>query len=771
MNKSTFSNAYRESPFFPVARIVRTCTAIACAGLIGVGCLFVWQTRERALDEARASTSNLVGVLTQHTERTVSSIDMLLQILARDLGPRADDPVKRSALMANLAQLARDLPHVLAVRLLDPGIDRPLFEFVRLKPVDQDANLEALQAHAVNRYLGLHVGTPYFDKTSQSWAVAISRRLSGREGVPGRVVLALLNLDYLQNFYKTIDMGPNGSITLLRSDGTMIQRHPFKAEYLGRNISGGDLFRKLLPVRPSGSYETAAVSDGKVRIFAYQRLGELPLVVTAGLAKNDILAAWKTEAFRGSAIVGIAILIFVISGELLARAMSRREAMERELRHAASHDALTGLTNRAYFQRELESHVENGAANGSPLCLLLIDLDEFKNINDTLGHGAGDALLCEIGRRLRRMPGPGTIARFGGDEFAIAVPGPLSVGISVAQYILGEMRPPFAYDGKTVQTAASIGITAFPDHEQTAAGLTKNADIALYAAKNQGRNGFAVFEDTMRDEVVELMALHEDVRAAIEHDRFVPYYQPQLSTETGEILGFEALARWQHPTRGLLTPAVFGSVFDNHELATGVGRRMLRRILADMAFWKEQGLNFGRIAFNASAAELNQPDFAAEILATLHMYSIAPAMMEIEVTEGVLFGKTVDRVQANLRHLNQAGMRIALDDFGTGYASLTHLKQFPIRVLKIDRSFTHNVESSVADASIVTAVIDMARGLNMEVVAEGVERPYQLDFLRRAGCSSVQGFLFAKPMAGSRVPNFIHHTNFGRPPLLASVAK
>ncbi len=275
----------------------------------------------------------------------------------------------------------------------------------------------------------------------------------------------------------------------------------------------------------------------------------------------------------------------------------------------------------------------------------------------------------------------------------------------------------------------------------------------------------------MREEVVQLMALHEDVRTAIDEDRFVPYYQPQLSTQTGEIIGFEALARWQHPTRGLLTPAVFGSVFENHELAAGVGRRMLRHILADMAFWKEQRLPFGRIAFNASAAELNQSDFAAEILATLKMYGIAPTMMEIEVTEGVLFGKTFDRVQANLRHLNQAGMRIALDDFGTGYASLTHLKQFPIRVLKIDRSFTHNVESSVADASIVTAVIDMARGLNMEVVAEGVERPYQLEFLRRAGCCSVQGFLFGKPMAGSRVPNFVRRTHFDDAALLTATAK
>ncbi len=194
-----------------------------------------------------------MGVLTQHTERTISSIDMLLQLLSRDLGPRADDPVKRSALTANLAQLARDLPHVLAVRLLDPGIERPLFEFVRMKPVGQDANVEALQAHAVNRYLGLHVGTPYFDKASESWAVAISRRLSGREGVPGRVVLALLNLDYLQTFLQNDRYGSPADRSLFCvPTGSMIQRHPFRPEMLGRDISRGDLFRKWLPLRSSG---------------------------------------------------------------------------------------------------------------------------------------------------------------------------------------------------------------------------------------------------------------------------------------------------------------------------------------------------------------------------------------------------------------------------------------------------------------------------------------------------------------------------------------
>ncbi len=263
-------------------------------------------------------------------------------------------------------------------------------------------------------------------------------------------------------------MGPGGSISLIRSDGIMIQRHPFKPKMIGSDISGGHLFREMLPAATSGNYETAAVTDGTVRILSFQRLFELPLIVTAGLSREDVLGAWRTEALRGTAIVGVAVLILLIAGELLARAMVRRETMERELRHAASHDALTGLANRAHFQQALERSVEKGAATGDPLCLLLIDLDEFKNINDTLGHGAGDTLLCEIGRRLHSRREPCMIARFGGDEFAVAIAGPLSVGIALADRILGETRRSFSYDGKTVQTAASIGITVFPDHGKTA---------------------------------------------------------------------------------------------------------------------------------------------------------------------------------------------------------------------------------------------------------------------------------------------------------------
>ena len=249
------------------------------------------------------------------------------------------------------------------------------------------------------------------------------------------------------------------------------------------------------------------------------------------------------------------------------------------------------------------------------------------------------------------------------------------------------------------------------------------------------------------------------MKTAIAQRQFVPFYQPQISIHSGRICGFEALARWRQPQRGLLGPVIFGSAFDNHELAIAIGRQLFAQIIADIRIWTDIGLPFGRIAVNASAAELDHPDYARWVLAELEAAAVPASMIEIEVTEGVLFGKTVDRVQANLRCLHEAGMRIALDDFGTGYASLTHLKQFPIGVLKIDRSFIRNIESSGADASIVTAVIEMARGLDIEVVAEGIERPFQYDFLRRAGCDGGQGYLFAKPMAGGDVPHFVESRN------------
>jgi len=736
----------------PLKQFVRICTAVACVGLLALATALLWQARTRALNTAEATATNLVGMLSQHTERTIDSVDMLLKITARELGPRATDPIKRSNLLANLSQLTQDLPHVMAIRLLDPYSKQPLFEFYRSKSVSRNADQEALQEHAENRSRGLFIGRPYFDDNGKTWVAGISRRISGQEGIPGRVVIALIDLEYINSFHRSIEMGEDGSINVVRSDGIIVTRRPFHASYVGKDISKP--LNAAVRGRTSGTYTMTAVTDNISRIYAFRELSRMPLIVTVGVSRNAVLAKWREEVRRGMVLTCIAVLILLAAGELLARAAGHRDRIEAEMRYAASHDALTGLVNRSDLQHSLDALLSGKA--GRQLSLLLIDLDEFKTINDTLGHDAGDMLLKEAAARLKRV-GADHVARLGGDEFAVVVEGPLPAGIRTANLILEEFRRPFDYLGKTILTSGSVGVTISPEHGMTTSDLLKSADIALYAAKAAGRNRYAIFESGMRAEILARSALHEDIRRGLKEEQFIPYYQPQVCVGTGKVLGFEALARWVHPECGLLTPSKFGSAFENHELAMEVGRILFRKILADMQAWREMGFSFGRVAVNASASELEHPGFSNEILHHMRSAGIQPHMIEIEVTESVLFGKTIDRVHANLLHLHRSGIRIALDDFGTGYASLTHLKRFPIDVLKIDRSFVHNVESDPADASIVTAVIDMARGLNIAVVAEGVETQDHLTFLQRAGCSTAQGFLFAKPMPGSRVPAYLRN--------------
>ena len=279
--------------------------------------------------------------------------------------------------------------------------------------------------------------------------------------------------------------------------------------------------------------------------------------------------------------------------------------------------------------------------------------------------------------------------------------------------------------------------------------------MALYAAKSLGRNRVVVYSPEMRDAIERRLVVVRDMRDAVAQGEIVPYYQPKVSLATGAIVGFEALARWKHPTKGLLTPGAFASAFDDPELAIAVGQHMLAAILSDLRAWLDQGLDCGRVALNLSSAEFREPGLADAVLGALAAAKIAARHIEIEITETVFLDKTSEHVAATLERLHDAGIRIALDDFGTGYASLTHLKQFPVDDIKIDQSFVRDLERDAEDAAIVSALIGLGRSLGMKVIAEGVETAGQLDYLRARSCDFAQGYLFAKPMPGSRVPWFL----------------
>ncbi|RDI50485.1 diguanylate cyclase (GGDEF)-like protein [Microvirga subterranea] len=348
------------------------------------------------------------------------------------------------------------------------------------------------------------------------------------------------------------------------------------------------------------------------------------------------------------------------------------------------------------------------------------------------------------------------MARLSGDEFAILLTSSrLQHAATLAEGITKKIGLPFSYAGQMLITRTSIGVASFPDHDAAPTELMKDADLALYRAKYGGRNRVVTYSPNMRDETERRVVLRREMRKATSRDEIAPFYHPKVSLVTGEIVGFEALARWQHPTQGLLTPATFGAAFDDPELATSVGKRLIGKVASDMRRWLSMGLSIGRVAINLSHAEFIQPDLASDILRILDLAKVPTTYFEVEITEKVLLDMQMEATTAALEQFRQRGVQIALDDFGTGYASLTHLKQFPVDHIKIDRSFVCDIEEDSDDEAIVTAVVSLGRSLNLQVTAEGVETLGQAQRLRQMGCGNGQGYLYAKPLPGADVPEFL----------------
>ncbi len=434
---------------------------------------------------------------------------------------------------------------------------------------------------------------------------------------------------------------------------------------------------------------------------------------------------------------------------------NRRTAEEKILR-AANTDGLTGLANRASFQTSLDERLDRADAGGAPVALLLVDLDRFKEINDSLGHDAGDEVLREVARRLTEAtPQDATVARLGGDEFGVlATVADEREAEALGRRILDRVNRPFRYDGHELDCSATIGFSVHSRHDGERQALLKNADMALYAAKSAGRGRALPFARSMRSAFERRLLVLRTVKDALAEDRIVPFYQPKIALDDGRVVGFEALLRWWDGRR-LQNPGAVAEAFDDHDLAGRIGRRMLDKVCEDMVAWRRAGIAFGHVAINVAAPEIQRPGFVQSVLERLDEAGLPASCLEVEVTESVLVEKGPQTVAKPLQMLHAAGVAVALDDFGTGYASLTHLKRFPVSWIKIDRSFVSNLESDPDSAAIVQAVIGMARNMRIGVVAEGVETAWQWNFLLGHGCDAVQGFLIAKPMAGSRVPAFV----------------
>ena len=495
--------------------------------------------------------------------------------------------------------------------------------------------------------------------------------------------------------------------------------------------------RSLLDLSPSSELEAVAATlsevDGSPRSEEWSLLHRDGTSVPV----EALLARW------GESDDGYGVLLNL-------RDVRERKALEDQLRHRAFHDELTGLANRALFEDRLTHALARARRHGGRVAVLFFDLDDFKPVNDALGHAAGDALLKEVARRLAEcLRASDTGARVGGDEFAVLLEDPsLPDDVDdVAGRLLKSLGRPLVVNERELFPSASIGVAVDDGGTTTATDLPRDADVAMYAAKRSGKGRMARFEPTMRTLAVERLHLRADLARAVEREELTLLYQPIVQLDSGAVISVEALARWQHPLRGLLDPDTFIPLAEESGLIVPIGRYLLRRACREAAGWRDgAGLpSEVSVSVNLSARQLQHPDLVADVRAALADSELSPARLLLEVTENVLIDDATLAME-QLNELRALGVRIALDDFGTGYSSLSYVRRFPLDELKIDRSFVERIAQADGDSALVCTIATLAEQLGLRLVAEGIEREEQVAALQMLHCELGQGFLFARPL-------------------------
>ncbi|MEZ5562867.1 MAG: EAL domain-containing protein [Gammaproteobacteria bacterium] len=485
---------------------------------------------------------------------------------------------------------------------------------------------------------------------------------------------------------------------------------------------------------------------------------EIPIVVLSGQDDEEFAVSILNKGAQD----------YLVKWEGQGRTILRsvRYAIERKrselrLNYMAQFDALTGIPNRQYFNDQLTRATARARRDGRKVTLLFLDLDEFKVVNDTLGHDAGDHLLKEVASRIQRSVRTGdVVARLGGDEFAVlleGLTGPLEVE-TIATGLLKLISQPYHIADRQLDITTSIGITMYPNDSADTQMMLKNADIAMYQAKENGRNNVTFFTERMHAELMEYHELERDIREALRLDEFHVVYQPKVNAHNRRLQGLEALLRWTSPTRGKVSPGTFIPVAEESGHIIPLGYWVLNQVCQTLKIWEEKDLPRVPVSVNVSARQFQQPDFHKRVAQILAAHDVDPALIEIELTEGLVMEDS-EAAQMELLRLKRIGLRISIDDFGTGYSCLSYLRRFPIDVLKIDRSFVLEIGVSQDGESIIDAIISLARSLRLETVAEGVETNEQLDFLLERGCHIVQGYLFGVPMEQALIEPLLAELN------------
>ena len=585
-----------------------------------------------------------------------------------------------------------------------------------------------------------------------------SRRLNDSNGTFDGVVIVSIGADYFVSGYEAAKLGEHGVLGLLGTDGV------FRVRRTGDTLFSGDVIDYASAVATVDDENTdAAVTtnnwDGVRRWTSARELYGFPLAVLVGLSVDEQMASARRQAreYKGWAALG-SVLVVLLTG-LLGRmswqlTQGRSRESETKLEHAerveylAYHDGLTGLPNRSMFSKLLGHSISEAHRYERRLAVAFLDLDRFKQINDTLGHEAGDQLLKEVATRLRGcVRDSDTVARLGGDEFVVLLPelADEKYAAVVAQKILAAVAKPFSLMGQEFRVTASIGISTYPQDGLDEQTLTKNADIAMYQAKAEGKNNFQFYSEKLNANSLERLTLESSLRHALERNEFCLHYQAKREIAGGKITGMEALLRWRHPDLGTVAPMQFIPVAEETGLIIPIGKWVLKTVCLQSVAWQKQGLPALSIAVNLTARQFLDEQLLNDVASILAETGLAPHLLELELNESLLI-HDVENTLRILTGLKALGVRIAVDDFGTGYSSLAMLQRFPLDTIKIDRSFMRDFVGTKEDTGLADAIIAMGKSLSLTVVAQGVETREQAEQLRLHACDELQGFYFKRPL-------------------------
>ena len=438
--------------------------------------------------------------------------------------------------------------------------------------------------------------------------------------------------------------------------------------------------------------------------------------------------------------------------------ITKYKRQEEHIHHQAYHDALTDLPNRLLFADRVKQAVAHAYRQRQQLAVMFIDLDRFKQVNDGFGHHVGDQLLQEVSKRLQALVrADDTVARLGGDEFTLLLPNISHTDdtIKIADQMIKAFDMPFVIEKYELFTSPSIGIAIYPYDGTDAGTLMKNADSAMYLAKRNGRNGYKLYTPDMNESAVAQLMLENQLRRAIEHDELILHYQPQVNTNTGELIGIEALLRWQHPDKGLLYPVEFIALAEESGLIVSIGEWVLRTACMQNKYWQAMACKAVKMAVNVSTRQFCHPHFVRLVEQVLEDSCLESRWLELEMTESILLRDTEQAID-KLQQLKALGVTLSIDDFGTGYSSMAYLKNFPFDTVKIDRSFIRDVVANKNDAEIAKAIIGMAHSMNLKVIAEGVETIGQLEFVHTHQCDDVQGYYISQPLEAEKMEQHLY---------------